>query len=113
MEGNDVIVSRITELSKEFDIAPTQALKQSGAGKDFIANLKKGQKPSYEKIVLISKYFHVTTDYLLGITDNKEKVEPDAQTRLDYVLDLFDKLPEANKDVFIEEVKKRVNNKKK
>lgn len=69
---SDMIISRIEELAKQKGVSKTKALTESGAGKDFIANIKKGQTPSVAKLQKLSEYFEVSTDYLLGI-----KSEPD------------------------------------
>jgi len=61
---NDFI-QRIEILSQERGINKTNALKESGAGKDFIANIKKRQKPSLEKTVMLADYFNVSIDYLV------------------------------------------------
>jgi len=41
------------------------ALVNSGAGKDLIANMRKGQTPSVEKVVVLAEYLGVSVDYLL------------------------------------------------
>lgn len=43
---------------------------KSGAGKDFISNIKKGSVPSIEKIFALAEYLDCSIDYLLGRTDN-------------------------------------------
>lgn len=63
---SDMLISRIEELAKQKGVSKTKALTESGAGKDFIANIKKGQTPSVAKLQKLSEYFGVSTDYLLG-----------------------------------------------
>lgn len=64
--NRELLIDRIKELSQAKSISATKALQESGAGKDFIANLKKGQAPSIEKIAIVADYFNVSVDYLLG-----------------------------------------------
>ena len=47
-------------------LSTTAACDKSGAGKDFVANLKKGQKPSVEKVQQMASFFSCTTSELLG-----------------------------------------------
>ena len=71
---SDMIISRIEELAKQKGISKTKALTESGAGKDFIANIKKGQTPSVAKLQKLSEYFEVSTDYLLGIDKSESDI---------------------------------------
>lgn len=73
MINKELLINRICELSEEKGISTTQALIQSKAGKDFISNIKKGQTPSIEKVVLLSIYFNVSIDYLLGEINHLQK----------------------------------------
>ena len=71
--NTDIVVERIELLAKNNGISKTKALTLSGAGKDLIANIKKGQTPSIAKLQKIAEYFSVSVDYLLG-TDTCEVV---------------------------------------
>lgn len=42
---------------------------KSGAGKDFVSNIKKGSAPSIEKVYLLADYLGCSVDYLLGLDD--------------------------------------------
>lgn len=44
----------------------TPACRNAGVGHNFVQNLKKGQKPSIEKIFQLASYLGVTTSELLG-----------------------------------------------
>ena len=61
-----VLLERIELLCNKNNITKTMAFEKCGVGKDFASNIKKGSKPSIEKIQQIAAYFNVTTDYLLG-----------------------------------------------
>ncbi|HBM99274.1 MAG TPA: hypothetical protein DD413_07580 [Ruminococcus sp.] len=45
---------------------------KSGAGKDFVSNIKKGSAPSIEKVYALADYLDCSVDYLLGRTDNPQ-----------------------------------------
>lgn len=68
---NQIIVSRITELCKEKDVSVNRMLQETGQNKNVVDNLKKGSKPSIEKVSAIAEYFNVSVDYILGKTENK------------------------------------------
>lgn len=67
---NQIIIDRIQGLCNIHNISPNKLLVDSGAGKDLIANLIKGSKPSVEKLGLVSDYLNCSVDYLLGRTDD-------------------------------------------
>lgn len=84
----NVIITKIEELAARHNISKTKALTESGAGKDFISNIKKGQTPSIRKLQKIAAYFNVSVDYLLGTTptvqafdENDNVVVIDDETR--------------------------------
>ena len=70
--NKEVLIENISSLSLKNKTSINKALIDSGAGKDFIANLKKGQIPSIEKLMIIADYFGVSIDFLLGRTNNPE-----------------------------------------
>lgn len=60
-----ILVNQIKELALSKGTTVNKVLTNSGAGKDFVYNIRKGQIPSIEKIQKIAEYFGVSTDYLL------------------------------------------------
>ena len=50
---------------------PTAACEASGAGRNFMDNIKKGSIPSVAKVQMLAEYLGVSTSELLG-----EKIEP-------------------------------------
>lgn len=60
---------RIKELCKKQGISLNTLEENLGYSRNTIYSLKK-QKPNAERIAEIADYFHVSTDYLLGRTDN-------------------------------------------
>lgn len=70
------IVENIQRVCQERGITPTMAGRESGAGKDLVANMRrKGTQPSVEKIRLLADYLGVTTSELLG---EEPRVSPGA-----------------------------------
>jgi len=61
-----VLVANIEYLCNARGVSVTVACKDSGAGKDFISNIKKGSKPSAEKVQMLAAYLGVSTSDLLG-----------------------------------------------
>lgn len=73
-------------------VAPTIACKESGAGKDLLPNVKKGQTPSVAKVQLLAQYLGVTTSDLLG---EAQKSSPPSEE--DRLLEVFGDLTEDEK----------------
>lgn len=59
----------IKELAKKRGISLNQLEEKLGIGKNSLYGLKRNQ-PSAERLQQIADYFNVSTDYLLGRTDN-------------------------------------------
>lgn len=60
---------RIKELTKSRGISLGLLEEKLGLSRNSIYTIK-NKKPSAERLQLIADYFHVSTDYLLGRTDN-------------------------------------------
>ena len=60
---------RVKELSQKRGISLSKLEETLGLGKNSIYTLKRNQ-PSAERLQEIADYFNVSTDYLLGRTDN-------------------------------------------
>lgn len=67
-----LLVENVKRLAKSKGESATASLMNSGVGKDFLYNIKRGSAPSLEKIVKLAEYFGVSTDYLLG-TEKRER----------------------------------------
>lgn len=65
MELN-ILVQNIKARCKANGIPPTVACRDSGAGKDLLSNIKKGQTPSIEKVQQMADYLGCTVSDLLG-----------------------------------------------
>lgn len=68
---------RIKELAKKQGLSINLLEEKLGYSKNTIYNLK-SSKPSTERISEIADYFHVSTDYLLGRTDNPKIASNDS-----------------------------------
>lgn len=85
-----IMLERIETLCAANGIKNRQtAYIESGVGKDFGVNIKKGSKPSVEKIIALADYFDVSIDYLLGRNDTDE------------FLRRFAKLPKEDRDTIL------------
>lgn len=61
---------KIKLLAKKQGISLNTLEERVGLGKNYIYSLKNKKTPSVEHIAKIADYFQVSTDYLLGRTDN-------------------------------------------
>ena len=63
------IIATIQNTINDKNLSVNKTLVESGAGKDFIANMKKGTVPSVQKFSALADYLNVSVDYLLGRTN--------------------------------------------
>jgi transcriptional regulator with XRE-family HTH domain len=65
---------RLRSAREERDLTQEQLGKMAGISALMVSHFETGtrQKPSIENLVKLSKALHVSTDYLLGRTDDKE-----------------------------------------
>ena len=63
-------IPRLTSLIKNSGKTQTEICKELGISKQKMTNWKSGYtQPSIDDIVMLARYFGVTTDYLLGLED--------------------------------------------
>lgn len=72
----DLLVQNIKLFCASKGTTPTAACEASGAGRNFMDNLKKGSIPSVVKVQLLADYLGTTTSELLG----EEIKKPAAKT---------------------------------
>ena len=66
----ETFVKRLKELRKENGITLVQLEKATGISKSSINEWENGQSvPNALAIITLAKFFEVTTDYLLGVSD--------------------------------------------
>ena len=70
---NITLIERIKSLCTQKKISVNQALSESGAGKSFITNLRRGSEPSAVKLNSLASYLGVSIDYLLGNADEPQQ----------------------------------------
>lgn len=71
----DVFVQNVKSLCKAQGTTPSAASEASGAGRNFMDNIKKGSIPSVAKVQMLAEYLGVTVSDLLG-----EKKSPPYKT---------------------------------
>ena len=68
----DRLQNVIQKLCDKRGIKPRTAYEESGVGRSFYDNIRKGSVPSVEKLQALAVYFNVSVDYLIGNTDVPE-----------------------------------------
>lgn len=70
-----MISERLKDLRKEFNVTQNKVANYIGVARATYTNYESGKKkPPYEQLIKLSKFFNVSTDYLLGITNNKDAI---------------------------------------
>ena len=96
----ELLVQNIKLFCASKGTTPTAACEASGAGRNFMDNLKKGSIPSVLKVQLLADYLGVTTSELLG--EKKPTVQDDGLTEAEQALmDLFRELTPDQQDMVI------------
>ena len=99
---------KIKILAKKQGISLNTLEERVGLGKNYIYSLKNKKTPSAEHIAKIADYFNVSTDYLLGRTDNPSIAKDTVTTADGRIVDLsnlrervvlFDGKPLSDEDV--------------
>jgi len=63
---------RLKEVRMEKNISQSQLAKDTGLSQSAISFWESGERsPSVQAVIILAKYYNVSTDYLLGITDNE------------------------------------------
>lgn len=71
MEKGNLFGERVYFLRKNAGLSQKQLGEALGLSNKAICTLESGQRgTTIERLVLLAEYFHVSTDYLLGITDD-------------------------------------------
>ena len=99
-----ITVERIQSLVERHNMTAAQLLRETKLNPASITQWKKGiAKPSFDAIIKISDYFNVTTDYLLGRTNNLTPPDSTAPYVSPNELTIIDKLrtlpPEKRKAI--------------
>ena len=71
METKKIFGERLRELRHSQSTSQMQLANALGLTQNSIGMMERGHRgTTIEKLVVIAEYFHVSTDYLLGITDD-------------------------------------------
>ena len=71
MKTKEVFGERLRELRQNKSVSQMQLAVALGLTQNGIGMMERGHRgTTIEKLVLLAEYFHVSTDYLLGITDD-------------------------------------------
>ena len=90
------ILERIQELARKNDKNLKEISLELGFSKNYLYSLKT-QAPSSDKLAKIADYFKVSTDYLLGRTDDKTSLSPKEMTDIGQLADrMLDGLESEN-----------------
>jgi len=86
MEYN-IFGERLRKLRKEAGLTQPELAERTWLSKAVISNYELGvRKPSIDIVVKFAKYFHVSADYLLGITPESNNLDTDGLTADDILL---------------------------
>ena len=95
---------KIVELCNSNGTSPTALCEKLGYSNATATKWKKGAIPRSTTIQRIAAYFGVTSDYLLGKTEERKKPSPEPvlTEREKAILEIFRSLPEEKQDKLIE-----------
>lgn len=66
-----IFKDRLQQLRKQANLQQKELGAQIGLSANAISMLETGNRETtFEKLVLLAEFFHVSTDYLLGVTDD-------------------------------------------
>lgn len=71
MKTTILLKERVRTLRKEMNLNQQELGEALGLSQKAISTIENGSRTTtIEKLVMLAEYFHVSTDYLLGITDD-------------------------------------------
>ena len=71
MKTDLIFKDRLKQLRKQAKLQQKDLGEQLGLGANAISMMETGNREtSFEKLILLAEFFHVSTDYLLGVTDD-------------------------------------------
>ena len=72
MEYTQIFSQRICELRKKSGLSQKELGQAVGLSHKAISTIESGSRSTtFEKLILLAEYFHVSTDYLLGRSDER------------------------------------------
>lgn len=97
-------INILTNLMKDKSINTLDLQRDTGISESTYRNWKRGSQPTAEKIIILSKYFDISSDMLLGLKEPLELTENDKE-----LLELFRTLPEREQIKLIGRIEDLVN----
>lgn len=97
-------INILANLMKDKSINTLDLQRDTGISESTFRNWKRGSQPTAEKIIILSKYFDISSDMLLGLKEPLELTENDKE-----LLELFRTLPEREQIKLIGKVEDLVN----
>lgn len=70
MNNLQEISNLIDSLAKQKGLTVSEVLKNCELNKDTVYNMKRGQMPSADKMLVLAQYLDVSVEYLMGVTDD-------------------------------------------
>lgn len=95
---------RIKDLSKKRNRNLKQVAEELGFGENYFYSLNSGKSPTAEKLKKIAEYFDVSVDYLLGLTDNPNRISQPATEGNGFLRIDLSGVPEEDKDNVVEQL---------
>ncbi len=81
--NNELLIERIIQLRSKNKLSQTDLAKKLNISRQAYNHYERGFRvPSFESLTLLSEIFEVSTDYLLGLTDNPSQKNEDTQKSL-------------------------------
>lgn len=99
-----MIKKRLYDLRIEFGLTQEQLSEIVNISRQSYAKYEDGAKPPIDVLIALSDYYNVSLDYLIGISDIRERLylDPKIQEFINDCLDLYYK----HKDILINDYKK-------
>lgn len=65
--------------------------------------IMENRQPDYDTLIQLAEYFHVSTDYLLGVTENRQMVDQPLTARERELVGLYRDLKSDKQDLLYEQ----------
>ena len=97
-----VFSERLKKLRSDKGINQSEMKEVTGVSVQSYSSYENGREPSYEVLAKIAKYFDCTTDYLLGLSDDKNSTVENERVLSERAFDyLLSTLPHADRNTFL------------
>lgn len=99
-----ILHERMKEIQTDSDMKIRALAERFGIGENSLGNYLNGKRTvPYDVLVAFARYYHVTTDYLLGLTDEPELPYPVSATER-AMLERFRGLSKEQKELIAQNV---------